>query len=62
MPCMIRGTPASTKTLPMVKPGGPCTAFFTSSPPTGTRAIRRRAAFSSMPGRALRSAMISGCS
>jgi hypothetical protein len=26
-----RGTPARTKTLPMVKPGGPCTGFFTST-------------------------------
>jgi hypothetical protein len=34
----------------------------TSTPPSGTRAIRRRAAFSSMPGRACSRAMISGCS
>ncbi len=59
---MICGTPARTKTLPMVKPGGPCTGLRTRSPPAGTRAIRLRAAFSSIPGRAFSSAMISGCS
>ena len=39
-----------------------CTGIFTSAPPTGTRAIRRRAALSSWPQRRLIISMISGCS
>ncbi|OJU09054.1 MAG: hypothetical protein BGN86_07085 [Caulobacterales bacterium 68-7] len=49
MPCMMRGTPAITNTLPIWKPGGPLTGFLIFAPPTGMRAIRRRAALGSSP-------------
>ena len=45
--CMIRGTPASTMTFSILKPGALEMEFCTSSAPTGRRAMRRRAALRS---------------
>ena len=59
---MIEGTPASTNTLPIWKPGGPFTGLTTFDPPTGMRAMRRRAAFGGSPKRAVMAAMISASS
>ena len=41
--CMIDGTPASTWTLPMVKPGATLTGLSISSAPSGVSAIFIRA-------------------
>ena len=47
----IVGTPAITCTLPSEKPGAALTGFSISVAPSGMRAMRRRAAFSSSPCR-----------
>ena len=45
--CMIEGTPAMTMTLPILKPGARMVALWISSAPSGIRAMRSRASFSS---------------
>ena len=44
---MIAGTPAITMTLPIQKPGAFETGLATRSAPSGIRAMRSRASFSS---------------
>ncbi len=46
---MIDGTPAMTITLPIQNPGAAETLLGTSSAPCGTRVMRMRAAFNSVP-------------
>ncbi len=53
--CMIAGTPAITITLPIQKPGAAEILLVTSSAPAGTRAMRMRASFISVPMAAKRS-------
>ena len=46
---MIAGTPAMVMTLPIQKPGAAETLLVTRSAPFGTRAMRMRASFISVP-------------
>ena len=46
----ISGTPAMTCTLPSEKPGALDTGLSMSAAPSGMRAMRRRASFSSRSG------------
>ncbi len=59
---MTEGTPAITITLPIQKPGAPDTLLGMSVPPSGTRAMRRRASLSSPPILAMRSFRIATAS
>ncbi len=59
---MTEGTPAMVMTLPIQKPGAPDTLLATSAAPSGMRAMRMRASFSSPPVLAMRSFRIATAS